>query len=392
MKKSTQKFISGIVSLSLLSGMLVTNAFAMEPAAEEVLQENNFTVIVESENAEIASEVNTLSRQTFENVSTDGNLLFEAAAFDSALEKPEKVRSLILNGNVIAVFSKDGEDRAYEETMGLPLGFEESGSSNENGITVGHVYRTDALGKLHIARVRMDPELVDSSSQFDEFMKIVNQFMLRDSSIDIKSRGSSAEMEFIGSISDYYRGSDKKGNIDVTYEVSTAQAIDGYDYYAVHAFIDYTPGGALYNNGYDVDAFSASLSSSSSGSNLYKTGPDTMTGVTTYSVDIGFTGSVDGAEVSYGAGWSRDIPDVTISKVKNSSTKCTWNVDVDDWAKPADNTISFEPGGTFRVKSSNNKLSVLGQNSLTVDNATSLPSTAVSGSTRFYCTANGVEE
>lgn len=387
MKKNIQRIVAATLSMALVSSLPLSSASAADQTTT-LLQENNFTIV--SEDKVGASFIS----KTFENVDANENLLFETATFETALQQPENIKKMILRGNAIAVFDSNGVYQSYEERMKLPIGFEEEEeNATENGITVGRIYRTDSSGNLHIARVRVDPGFGDKNDKFNEFMKYLDKFMEKDSIDGIADRNStrSASMDFIGSVSDYFTGESEKGDIDATYEVSTVQGIDNYDYYTIHGYIDYTPGDALHSNGYDVDEFQSILSGSGLDVHLYKTGPNTMIEVNEYSVDVGFTGSLDGAEVAFGAGWSGEVPDVNIYKNKTNATTCVWEVDVNDWAEAADHTISFEPGGTFRAESSNNNLYVHTQNKLIVDSITESPSTAVIGDLRFYCSAQGVD-
>lgn len=387
MKKFVSRIFTITLAVSMASIPLASAAQATsytQVNAVMALNEHEFT-LVSAPTTVLPYGENRLDVTEFTASTASGNYLFDASSFESALEQAEDVKTMIVNGSTIAVFDKNGIPGSYEEKLMLPLGYSES--VGENNVQVGCIYSTDSSGKPFIGRYSVSNTSEDLERSFENFVAYIDEFMDRTHRSVTRA---SAGMEFIGSISDFFEGSKKKGNIEVTYEISTAQNIDSYDYYAVHLFVDATPGDALHHNGYDVDAITSHISSPSSQCTLYKTGPNTTTGATEYSVDIGFSGSQDGTEVSYNVGWTREIPDVNISKLKVSSSECAWDVDVDDRTPPADSTITFEPGGTFRLPASASNININGYHSMMVDSAFELPSQAVAGTSSFYCNADRV--
>lgn len=319
-------------------------------------------------------------------------LLFDQQSFSSALSsQSEFLNETIYNGNIIAVFDDSNEAHHYEESMGLPLGFESVETSTEDTHkSIGYIYQTDDFGGVHITRVNTEIGMDLEEENKNAFVDVLLNYEIKNPANGVQARAG-LNTEFLGSVTDYYYGSDNKGDVSVAYEVSTAQGVDNYDYYAVHAYIDATPGDSLYGNKYDADVLTTSLKTTTSGATLYKTGPNTLSGTTSYTVDLGFTGSQDGISGSANFSWNRDIPDVDIDKSVKSSTECEWEVDIDDWDSAADDTLSFEPGGTFRVGESNNKLTIYGRTKFTVDAWDESPSTAVSDTTIFYCSDSSVE-
>jgi hypothetical protein len=195
---------------------------------------------------------------------------------------------------------------------------------------------------------------------------------------------------FLGTAEKYVTGSNNKGNLQMVYEVSTAQDVSNYDYYTIHAYITGTPGDSLYSNGYDLDEVYTLIEGAST-STLYKHGPNTSSSATTYSVDLGFSGSKNGVELNFGLSWTRPREDVTIAKTLVNNYKCEWTADIDDWQNMADYSYTFEPGGTVRVSSTSSYARIWGYGRVKVDKWNESPSTAAYGGLYFYCYPDRVE-
>lgn len=374
------------MALSLLSSATMVTACSNEindPSAVLENEINDSFAALEQEGFTIITSGSTYS---FDAKGTATNLLFDQESFSLALSQSKSLNEMIYNGSTIAVFDDSNELHNYEETLGLPIGFIDGETLTEKTHkTIGYIYQSDAFGGIHITRVNTK---IGTDSKEHNISFFVDAVINKNIANGIEAKGE-LDTEFLGSITDYYVGSEK-GDISVAYEVSTAQEVDNYDYYVVHAYIDATPGDSLYGNKYDADILTTNLHTWTSDAVLYKTAPNTMSNTTSYSVDIDVTSSKDGINGSFN--FDKDIPDVDISKSVKSSSECEWEVDIDDLiASAADNTLSFEPGGTFRVEESNNRLSIVGTTEFVVDAWNESPSTAVYGLTCFYC-SSGVEE
>lgn len=386
MRKIIKKLGIALLTVSLLSSATMLTSFASE--VDEPF------ILLEEQGFQIITSHSTYSLENFDVNNIDSNTLFDKQTFESILSsQPTVLSRAIYSGNIIAVFDDSNEFLQYEKTIGLPLGFERGEVSIESTHkAIGYIYQSDEFGGIHITRINIARDMSSDEENIYTFADVLSNYEVRSSIVGVQAR-SELNTEFLGSVMDYYYDSDEKGDVSVAYEVSTVQGVDNYDYYVVHGYIDATPGRALYGNKYDADILTTSLSTSTSGANLYKTGPNTLSETTSYTVDIGFTfskedGLVGGANFS----WDRSIPDVDINKTVKSSKECEWEVDICDWASAAQDTLSFEPGGTFRVAESNNRLSVCGYTEFTVDAWNESPSIATLGFTFFYCSGDTVEE
>lgn len=385
MKKIIRKLGITLMVLSLLVSMTRVTSLANECNDPfSVLEQHGFEVVTTSRSS--------YSLNTLDADNTETNLLFDQQSFVDALSShSESLNEIIHNGNIVAVFDDSNEMHGYEEALGLCLGFEDVETIEEDTHkTVGYIYQADDLGGIHISRVNTESDIYSEEEGKKDFVDILLNYEMKNSSNGIQAR-TALNTKFLGSVTDYYTGSSKKGDVSVVYEVYTAQEVSNYDYYVVHAYIDATPGDSLYGNKYDADLLTTSLKTTTSGATLYKTGPNTLTGTNSYTVNVGFSGSQNGISGTAGFSWSGNIPVVDIAKNVKSSSECGWEVDIDDWDSAADSTLSFEPGGTFRVSESNNKLTVFGYTTFTVDAWDESPSTAVSDGTLFYCTSSSVE-
>lgn len=389
-----KKFVAGALSIVICTISLVTPATT--DAATYYIQEDDPFTRLEEKGFRIITSVNTYSLRSTDMSNIDSHLLLDQQVFSDVLSnQSEEIKEAIYDGNIIAVFDNTNKDFEYEKTLGLPLGFDNVRNSRRGTHkSIGYIYQADELGDIHITRVNTRNG-ADSDEEINTFAEILLNYETREAVSSVMSR-STLSTEFIGSVADYYYGNignGKKGDVSVVYEVSTAQDIGGYDYYAVHAYIDAIPGDELYGSKYDADKLRTSIGTTASSPDaiLYKTGPNTMTHATTYTVDIGIGGSSDGLEGAGGFSWSREVPDVNIYKNVKSSSKCEWEVNIKDWGEAADHTLSFEPGGTFRVADYTQKLHVVGNTVFSVDAWNEFPSVAASGYTFFYCSEDEAE-
>ena len=397
---------------SALIATICTITFASPATADaKATTENSYTnetdnpfTLLEEKGFQIITSANTYSTNTYSlnRNQTDlsdinSHLLLDQQIFSSALSNQSaKMKEAIYNGNIIAVFDNSNKVYDYEKELGLPIGFltpqnsknfnhtrNHNAYKNDTHKSIGYIYQVDELGSIHITRVNTLKRASSNENDINTFANILLNYEPAENSTYTMSRATSST-KFLGTIADYYKGSDKKGDVNVVYEVSTVQDIDGYDYYAIHAYIDATPGDALYDSGYDLDELYTSLSALTNAT-LYKTGPNTKYEAKSYTVDMGIEGSKkDGLTGSFNFSWTKEIPVVDIKKNVLSSTKCEWIVDIDDWDDDADNTLTFEPGGIFRIVNGK-ELAVLGNTVLTVDRWNKFPSTALAKSTAFYC-------
>ena len=388
-----------LVAMLLALVCLVTTACAVANTETTNRTENTEAIlkkyeIIAVENGNVPSSITSkISLENFDTLKT-ANYLFDKDSFDSVVSSSKEIKELIKQGSLIAVYSEDGVGQDYEEMLGLPIGFicdQDEHMTDEPMLAVGKIYYTDSNGYPSVARYNVTESEIREET-YDKFLAYLDSFASRSnmaSDVATMAVADSFSTTFIGSIADFFEGSSNKGTIQVVYEVETAQDISGYDYYLVHAYVDATPGDALYGNGYDLDELSMQISTSTTDAVLYKTGPNTTSGGNTYNVDIGFTGSKDSKEVTINAGWSRDMEDVSISKINDSLNSCSWVVDLNDWEDVADSTYTFEPGGTFRIPNSNGVVKIRGTYSMTVDSSEEPPSEAISdryGS--FFCNPN----
>ena len=373
------------IGAALLVFCICSSTFIQYPLASENV--NPFTLL-EQQGYRIVTSGTTYSLEELEINNIESNVLFDKQTFVSVLNsQAEMIREAIYNGNIIAVFDDSNKNCGYEKAMGLPIGFEEECDSLESTHDIiGYIYQADSFGGIHITRVNVGKTMGVNEENSHTFAKELLAYEKRDQNV-MKRSGGELDTKYLGSVADYYSSSDQKGDVSVMYEVSTAQGVDHYDYYIVHAYIDATPGRNLYNNGYDVTRLQTGLNSTISGAVLYKTGPNTTQDTTSYQVDIGFSGTQnDGLSGSASYSWQRSTPSVTISKVVKSTRQCEWEVDIDDWSAAAESTLSFEPGGTFRIAENNNAFTIHGYTQLIVDKWNELPSVAVMDTTSFYCT------
>ncbi len=309
-----KKFVAGALSAVICTIFFVTPA--TPDAANYYIQEDPFTRL-EEKGFQIITSVNTYSLRSNDMSNINTHLLMDQQVFSDVLSnQSEEIKEAIYNGNIIAVFDNTNKNVEYEKKLGLPLGFENVRNSRRGGHkSIGYIYQADELGDIHITRINTRSG-VSSDEEINTFAEILLNYETREAVSGVMSR-STLSTEFIGTVADYYYGNGEKGDVSVVYEVSTAQDIGGYDYYAVHAYIDATPGDALYGSKYDADKLRTSIGATASSPNaiLYKTGPNTMSGANTYTVDIGIGGSKDGLEGTGGFSWSRSVPDVDIKKM-----------------------------------------------------------------------------
>lgn len=386
MRKIIKKLGIALLTVSILSSTTALPSFASEI--------NEPFALLEQQGFQIITSSSTYSLENFDANNINSNSLFDKQTFESILSsQPKTLSEAIYNGNIIAVFDDSNEFLQYEKTMGLPLGFESKEDSTENTHkSIGYIYQADEFGGIHITRINIGKNMDFNEENIYTFADVLSNYEVRSSSIAVQAR-SELDTNFIGSVMDYYESSEEKGDVSVAYEVSTIQDISNYDYYIVHGYIDATPGRALYDNGYDADILTTSLRTTTSGATLYKTGPNTLSETTSYTVDVGVTYSKeDGLGGGGNFSWTKTIPIVDINKTVKSSQECEWEVDICDKDDEAEYTLSFEPGGTFRVIDSDNKLSLRGRTKFIVDAWNELPSTAVLASTSFYCFEDRVEQ
>lgn len=390
MKKKLCAFTALALALSLLSvPSLAVTTTNSENNAADILAKHEITVIKETGSAMIADAQVELSHP-FDSTS-DGNYLFEGNTFDSVLSQAAEIKSMIKRGNLIAIYNEDGIEKDYEETLELPLGYENGAADENSMVTVGKIYCTDANGYLRIAQYNVQAENI-SETTYDNFLNYVDSFITKTSAVQATTVASATalSMEFLGTVDNAFEGDDEMGDLYVTYDVSTAQAVSEKDYYGIHAYIDATPGHAISSNGYLVQEFTTSLSSPSTGARLYKTGPNTTITANDYTVNLGFTGSQSGNSGTFNFGWSGELPGMDISKVVNGSASCSWTVSISNTTTASDSTISFEPGGLFYVEEGYNRLTIESDHSLTVDTIKTNPEEALSASWTFYCDADDV--
>ena len=394
MNNNWRKLLMIVLAIAILAtSSVVVFAANSTNDTEVILTELSLNVI--SENSSMPNICAQTESAVTTNTTINENYLFKGSTIESVLDHASDIKDMIKKGSLFAVYNEEGIDQNYEDLLGFPIGFADSESAQKNTpfVTIGKIYYTDANGYPCVARYNVDPNKVTEST-YTHFLNYIDSRVIDSKASQHETTlasTNSVPLDFIGTIADAFEGSSNKGNMEVVHEVATAQEVSGYDYYVIHSFIDATPGDALYNNGYDLDAFTARLLSYTTDAFLYKTGPNTMNSATTYNVDIGFTGSKNGAEANFVVGWSRTIPDVNIAKVKDNDASCTWTVNINDWLPAANSTISFEPGGTFRVPESNERLLVTGKYTLTVDCAWDAPSLAIPDATSaFFCESNRV--
>lgn len=374
-----------VVALSFLCCMLTATACMALPPTPNTLS-NEPAELPQAEpqidlqlvgNDLLFLEPSALSRidaDDFQASEMDGSYLFSANMFTSILDQTKDVRDAIYDGNLIAIFDPAGISQDFDEALALPIQIpvQKDSELDANYTTVGHLYGVDHNDAIMVADVAV-PADTPAEDSYSYFLQCADDFAAQRAA---RAAGSDG---YLGSARKYIKGTGNRGNLDVAYDISLQDNAGGEDYYLVHGYLEATPG-----SGYKVSSLYTTLGAYGDSSNvdIYKSGPNTTTGSTQYTVSIVPTQIGEWIiPLSYFT-WTRDIPDCNISK-RVEEYAVNWTV---TFNKRSSETMTFEPGATV-VAPTGEKFTVLCEYVMDV---VSPSATAVDSTFFFICSPSGI--